>query len=344
MLRSRAMLLALLASLLLQSSPRCDVTLRADGNTAAIQAALERTDTPTICLKPGRYVGARFVATHSARLRRLGQGEVLLDAGGQGRVLTMPQAHVRLQLDGLTLTGGNAAEGGAIALTADAELTLTDCVIRDNVATFRNGGGLWANAGRLVALRTRWVHNQAEAGAALALGGTARALVVANLVTQHPALTTNGTPVHLAQSSALDVVSTTIAYNAGPCIAIAPDLNEKPQLRVQDSLLLGAPDSFRIAQRQAEAVDVQRSVVSGHVGFVSLDLASRRDPPQLDALGTEKAMPALGSPAIDLARCASADQRRDLRGAKRGKKCAAGALEPPNEIVAHTRWLRKHKK
>ncbi len=339
------MLLPLLFALLIHAAPpHCDVTLVADGNTAAIQTALDRTDKPVICLKPGRYVGARFVVAQSATLQRLGAGEVILDAGGQGRVLTLPKAGVQLALAGMTLTGGRAKQGGAIEVSADAMLTLTDCAIRDNEATWQNGGGLWANAGSIVALRTRWQHNQAAKGAAINLSGTAQLRLIASVVTLHPAPSTDGAPVRLAGNAQLEVISSTFAYNAGPSLALAADLNDKPRLLVRDSLVLGAPNSFNVPQRQAENVEVLRSVVSGRIGFVSLDLASKRDAPQLDALGPERAMPAVASPAIDLAHCDLPEQKLDLAGRPRGKRCTAGAFEPPREVIGHTRWLRKNPK
>ena len=181
-------------------------------------------------------------------------------------------------------------------------------------------------------------------GAALALTGTAHLQLTTSLVTLQPAQSTDSAPIHLAGAAQLTLRSATVAFNAGPCIAIAADLQEKPRLLVADSVLLGAPDGLNVPQRQAENVEVLRSLVSGRVGFVSLDLASRRLAPQLDALGKEPAMPVVGSPAIDLGRCDAPDQRLDLLGQKRGKVCAAGALEPPQQVVAHTRWLRAHGK
>ena len=337
------MLLPLLLTLVTHALPNCDVTLVADGNTAAIQTALDRTDRPVICLRPGKFVGARFVISQSATLRRLGDGEVLLDADGRGRVFTLPTAGVRLALAGLTLTGGNAQRGGAIEVSADATLLLTDCQIRDNTATRHGGGGLWASAGDISAVRTRWLHNMAETGAAIALSGTAKLRLVANLVMLHPAQTTDGAPIQLTGAARMALRSSTVAYNAGPCIAMAANLQENPRLLVADSVLLGAPDGLNVPRWQAEHVEVLRSVVSGRVGFVALDLASRRDAPQLDALGPERAMPGLGSPAIDLGRCDTPEQKTDLLGQRRSKRCTAGALEPSPQVTAHTRWLRKHR-
>jgi hypothetical protein len=338
------MLSLLLALLMTHPTPRCDVVLVADGNTAAIQTAMDRADNPTICLRPGKYTGARFVVRRSSTLRREGVGEVVLDAAEVGRVFTLPAPDVHVTLVGLTLTGGRAEQGGAVEVSAAAHLQLEDCIIRDNVATFRSGGGLHASAGQVVALRTRWTHNLAPQGAAVSAQGQADVRLVANVLTQHPTQVTDTATLYLSDAARLELASTTVAFNAGPSIAIAEDLQAMPELRVRDSILLGAPDSFHVAQRQAEHVDVQRTVVSGRVGFVSLDLASRREPPQLDALGAERAVPVLGSPAIDLARCTSAEQKRDLTGKVRSKRCTAGSLEPSVEVVAHTRWLRKHKR
>lgn len=318
--------LPLLVALHVASQPSCDVTIAADGNTAAIQAALDRSDAPVICLKPGKYTGARLVARQSATVRRLGAGEVVLDASGQGRVLTVLAPHVHVVLDGLTLQDGRADDGGGLAVQADARLDLRGCVVRDNHAT-HNGGGLWADQGTVVATRTRWLQNTAMQGAAVHAGGQAHVRLVSNLMTQHPTTVTDTATIALAGQAQLDLLSSTLAYNAGHALALTPDLNARPHARVHDSIVLGAPDSFQVGQHQADGVDVQRSVVSGRVGFVALDLASRRDAPQLDAVGQERARPTSGSPAVGLGRCKSADQRLDLLGQKRGKKCTAGALE-----------------
>lgn len=44
-----------------------------------------------------------------------------------------------LRLEGLTLTGGNSAEGGAVAARSNALVTFVDCEVYENVAT-SNGG------------------------------------------------------------------------------------------------------------------------------------------------------------------------------------------------------------
>jgi len=76
----------------------------------------------------------------------LGAGQITIDAQGNSRVLLVSGA-ANAQISGLTLTGGNAVDGGAVRVEPTATATLEAVVIEDNDAS--QGGGGVLNGGRL---------------------------------------------------------------------------------------------------------------------------------------------------------------------------------------------------
>lgn len=321
----------------------CDVTLRADGNTAAIQHALDRAASrpPVVCLHPGTYAGARLTARQAVTLRRVGTGPVVLDAGSQGRVLTVTAATGTVRLDGLTLRGGKADRGGAILLASDATLRLEDCTLTANVATLLGGGAIAADAGSLLLVRTRIHGNQGERASALDLGGTVKARIASTMISDNAAEGLADPPLRLRGAAQLAIVASTIAYNGGSAVVVQPEGEGPRQLTIDSSILLGKPDALTVPRGEAETVRVERSVVYGQIGYVPLDMASVRALPGFALKPPERYQPEAGAAAIALGRCAAADVRRDLLGRTRGAVCTAGALEASAADVRATLAQRK---
>ncbi len=74
-------------------------------------------------------------------------GGIIIDAGGNSRVMEVTNANVTL--DSLTLTNGHASgNGGGILLDSSAALTMTNCTVSANSAT-SGGGGIENNGGTL---------------------------------------------------------------------------------------------------------------------------------------------------------------------------------------------------
>jgi len=76
----------------------------------------------------------------------LGADELTVDAGGNSRVLKISEGTVNIS--GLTISGGNAQQGGGIKNELGTTTTLTEMVISSNTATAAGtstggGGGLW---------------------------------------------------------------------------------------------------------------------------------------------------------------------------------------------------------
>lgn len=324
----------------------CDVTLQPDGNTAAIQHAMDRPGkrATVVCLKPGVYPGARLVATRSAILRRLGTDKVVFDAGGQGRVLTIPQAGISVELDGITLTNGKADRGGAVAMTQASNLKLTDCWIYNNVATLLGGGAISASAGRLDLVRTRITSNSGERASAVDLAGSVRARFACTLISDNEAKGTGDPPVRLSAAAQLEVVSSTIAYNSGSGVVLQPDGPGRRKLSVTSSIVMGKPDAITVQRAEVDDVSVATSVLWGGIGWVALDMATKKSLPGFNLRDLERYRPEKGSVAIALGSCKSADTRLDLARKPRAASCTAGALEAPPADIAETLAARRKAK
>ena len=85
--------------------------------------------------------GKAYQILSSVDLVGPGASQLTLDAGGSSGVLSIPGL-CNVNVSGLTLTGGNATNGGGV-YSSGANLTLNDLVISGNRASY--GGGLYAN-------------------------------------------------------------------------------------------------------------------------------------------------------------------------------------------------------
>ena len=312
----------------------CTVTLTANGNTAAIQHAMDRPGSPVVCLKPGIYKGARLVLQKSGTLRRIGKDRAILDAGGQGRVITIADAGARITFEGITLTQGKSPRGGAISLTKNSRLVLQDCWITGNSAQLQGGGAIYAEAGELELVRTRVSQNTGEGASAIDLTVTVRARFASTLIADNRSQATSDAPVRLSGDASLDIVGSTIAYNSGSGIFLQPLGPGLSRLRVDSSIVMGKPEAIAVARNESERVAVFRSVLTGGIGFIALDRFTIRDIPGFNLVEAERYRPKAGSVAIDLGRCGAV--RKDLAGLSRPARCTAGALEAPAADVRAT--------
>jgi thiol-disulfide isomerase/thioredoxin len=114
--------------------PPADVTVGNGGDYASIQDALDAVGSgSTITVFPGTYVGPIDFSGRSADLVSSGGAEVtIIDANELGTAVTMLGGEDSL-FDGFTVTGGLNNIGSAFKI--NGEPTITNCIVRDNVAT-----------------------------------------------------------------------------------------------------------------------------------------------------------------------------------------------------------------
>ncbi len=321
--------LAVLLSPAVAMAARCTITLKADGNTAAVQRAMEAPGSrrPVVCLQPGIYGGARLIATRSVTVRKVGKGKVVLDAGARGRVLTITDKGLDVRLEGIVLSNGDIEEGGGVAMLGDSRLQLVNCWLTGNKAT-RSGGAIYAQAGRLDLVRTRISSNYAGHGGAIMVEGTTRLNIAHSMVSDNRNEAGSNGPIWLEDGVRLEFLHSTLAYNVGHGIYLRPaPRGPTPTLLVDSAVIMGAPDAILVPRSKASAVEVYRSVLHGGIGFISLDLASKRAIPRFNLTDQERYRPSKGSPAIALGLCHKKGGKLDLAGKSRPRVCTAGALE-----------------
>lgn len=138
------------------SSPSC---VAADGSIIATSAVIVSTSkeatqvTRNLLRCPGSTfevewrgsvpISEPLTLSHGTTLKIVGSqgGKASAAASVQGHGVTalFELNGASLRLEGLALTGGNAAEGGAVAARGNALVTFVDCEVYQNVAT-SNGG------------------------------------------------------------------------------------------------------------------------------------------------------------------------------------------------------------
>jgi hypothetical protein len=114
--------------------PPADVTVGPGGDYATIQEALDAVGSgSTITVLPGTYTGPLDFSGRSVDLVSTGGAEVtIIDAAQLGTTVTMLGDEDGL-FDGFTVTGGLNNIGSAFKINGDP--TITNCIVRDNVAT-----------------------------------------------------------------------------------------------------------------------------------------------------------------------------------------------------------------
>ncbi len=290
---------------------------------ADLQSAVEKARPGSVlCLAPGRYTAA-LRPPRSVELRATGDG-VVLDAGDAGRVLQVSSDDLRVVLEGIRLTGGNAREGGAVEVSGFSEVVLRDCTLSGNRARGAGGGALLASAGRVRVQRCRIEANQGGAGSAILATQVASVLLQDSLVDGTPG--GEGAVVSVQDGAALEVLrSTVLAGRTGTAISACGTTSRSPEVTVSDSILQGRT-SLENDGLQPAKIRVQRSVLGGEVGGVEeLDASVVRGDPRFAGSGPRPLGPAEGSPAIGLALGGGAT---DLTGRPRpDRQATAGAFE-----------------
>ena len=124
----------------------------------------------TVHLAPGTYHEAGLRVAQAVTIAGDDTATTRLDGQGRGPLLTVAAGGV-LTLDGLTLSGGAARRGGAIAVEAGGQLVARRAALLDNAADW--GGGLYMAGGAATIEDSRLAENTAEGGGAVfAAAGT----------------------------------------------------------------------------------------------------------------------------------------------------------------------------
>ena len=110
---------------------------------------------------------------------------ITFDAGGQNRIFSVYE-YASVSLSGMTITGGSAAEGGAIYNAGELSVTDSTCVQNES----DSGGGIWnASSGRATLASSNFENNNAQNGGAILNSGV---LAITNSVLSANSATHDG--------------------------------------------------------------------------------------------------------------------------------------------------------
>ncbi len=114
--------------------PPADVTVGPGGDYTSIQTAIDAVGSgSTITVMPGTYTGVLDFHGRSVNLVSSGGAEeTIIDGDAQGTVITL-MAQESATVDGFTIQNGYTALGSAMRINGNP--TISNCIIRDNVAT-----------------------------------------------------------------------------------------------------------------------------------------------------------------------------------------------------------------
>lgn len=147
------------------TTPMGKCTLR-----AAVMEAEASWGRDTIVVPAGHYHldlapssgGGRLNVTHGVRIQGAGAGVTVIDQDRHDIVIYVTGGDV--EINNVTLEGGESQSGGGLRIDGPAKLSLTDAAVRESSA-FTGGGGLLVNIGATATLRRVSVLDNTTLGA-----------------------------------------------------------------------------------------------------------------------------------------------------------------------------------
>jgi cysteine-rich repeat protein len=259
-------------------------------------------------------------------------------------------AHIDVTLIGLTVTGGQGVNvGGAITVSGGGQLTLIDCVIRNN-QTGNVGGGVYVDNGSLLMIGTTVANNSAgNVGGGVYVGPGCSGRILNSTITGNRAGNTGG---GLANEGHTSLSNVTIVGNRCGNIGagVDNDFEGGPVLSVSNSLL--ADNFIQRFSGTLVAQDCFGEITTGGYNLIENDqlgcsfvgpgvgsdllgvdpqiqpLADNGGPTPTHALAAESAAVNAGNPAVPGSgadACLATDQRGIDRPS--GLRCDIGAFE-----------------
>jgi len=151
----------------------------------------------------------------SVTLTGLGSDQLVVDAGGNSRVLQITSGTV--DISGLTISGGNADQGGGIRNDYGVTTTLSDVVVTGNTATssgFIAGGGIWS-FGDLTINHSTISNNHTTVGngSGAGIAGIGNLSLTGSTITGNSSVADGGGIYHSNHTNTLTIADSTISNN-----------------------------------------------------------------------------------------------------------------------------------
>jgi hypothetical protein len=244
-------------------------------------------------------------------------GGITIDANGASRVIQVDAGSFVL-MNGLTITGGAAGDGGGIR-NDGGTLFLTDCTVSGNQATTK-GGGLYNVFGNLQMLNVTFAANTAGNAGGGFVNESGNVVTRNATVSGNTATVFGGGIVNDGTIAVLDLENAVVAGNGGPAAGSGADIGNRNGATINPAgaNLIGDNDTVSAVFPAGPLVGTTAAPLNAVLG------------PLADYTGASATLlPLFGSPAIDAAIATAATPATDQRGVARpfGPASDLGAVE-----------------
>jgi hypothetical protein len=235
-----------------------------------LQREIDAARDSAIIHLPAGVIRGCLVIDKPIVLRGRGPDETTLDGWGKGPVLSI-DVKGEVRIEELTITGGRAGMGGAIAIDNGATVFVSGCLIQRNSARLGRGGAIAVDHGRLHVRECTIVDNRAQLGGAIFVGGRARCEISASILANNDA--TRGGAFAAIDDAEVEVWTSRFEHNRaeseGAHVYTYGTLTRAPRIAITNTLV-GETDegSLPIANhrvRKASVVIEDSSVAREHV-------------------------------------------------------------------------------
>ncbi len=299
----------------------------------SLQSIVDRAqDDAVIHLGPGTYTGPVVIRRPVTLMGSEGAPLTIVDGARKGPAFTIEGEPANVTLCGLTIQGGTHGVGGGVAVLGMHEVTILNCVLRDNRAADVGGGAIYAVGGFLRIRDSEFRGNRANQGGALLLDEVALASVVNCLFLGNEA--NAGGAVRLRGGAVLACAHCTFADNTlraapggptprGAVVCVSGQPQPEPRVRFANCLVwCDEPSGLAVDAAGSALVTVTHGVLpptwqgagglhaSRHVCFAAPARTERDGIPTL-------APGAMGAGQADWALMLLADATNDLTGTPR---------------------------
>jgi len=167
-----------------------------------------------------------------------------------GSVIVIVEDGLDITLENITIMDGFDLKGGGISVRGSSKLTIRNCTIQNNGATYYGGGGIYIANGELSVIRSRIIKNAAIIGGGVLVDGGAQAIFKSSLIVENGGQRGGG-GICLKESAVGEILNCTLADNfvveeTGKNIYLWGSITDQPSVKIMNSVLAEREDGNSI--------------------------------------------------------------------------------------------------
>lgn len=222
-------------------------------NTRYVQALIdEASPGETVILPEGDYDVAIYI-DKSLTLSGSGSAAHTLLRGIKdgGSVIVIVEDELHVTLENITVMNGLDLKGGGISVKGNSELTIKNCILQNNGATYYGGGGIYMANGRLFVIRSQILNNKGVIGGGVLADNRVQAVFKSSLIVNNESRQSGG-GICLKEGATAEILHCTFAENlsredGGDQIHLWGTTTRQPSLIMMNSVVAGRADGQGIA-------------------------------------------------------------------------------------------------